>query len=139
MWEKVILLDLKLPKISRLEVLQRMRSNPRTQFIPVVVLTSSSEEEDILSSYRLGANSYVRKPVEFHRFADSVRQLGLYWLLLNEVPPLKHKTLRNSKIEKLFLRSPAFFLTVFDPNSLNQKRVRDTPTCRKRSLCLHCG
>lgn len=81
---QVVLLDLKLPKMGGLEVLQRMRANPRTQIIPVVVLTSSNEEEDILSSYRLGANSYVRKPVEFHRFADAVRQLGLFWLLLNE-------------------------------------------------------
>ena len=83
---QVILLDLKLPKISGLEVLQRVRSDPRTRLIPVVVMTSSSEEEDILSSYRLGANSYVRKPVEFQRFADSVRQLGLYWLLINQTP-----------------------------------------------------
>ena len=83
---QVILLDLKLPKLDGLEMLARLRSDPRTQFVPVVVLTSSSEEEDILSSYRLGANSYVRKPVEFSRFADAVQQLGLYWLLLNETP-----------------------------------------------------
>ncbi|HMN60112.1 MAG TPA: response regulator [Anaerolinea sp.] len=84
---QVILLDLKLPKLSGLEVLERVRSDPRTRLVPVVVMTSSSEEEDILSSYRLGANSYVRKPVEFQRFADSVRQLGLYWLLINQTPP----------------------------------------------------
>lgn len=83
---QVILLDLKLPKLSGLEVLERVRSDPRTRLVPVVVMTSSSEEEDILSSYRLGANSYVRKPVEFQRFADSVRQLGLYWLLINQTP-----------------------------------------------------
>jgi CheY-like chemotaxis protein len=84
---QIVLLDLKLPRLGGLEVLERLRSNTLTQYIPVVVLTSSSEEEDILSSYRLGANSYVRKPVEFHRFVDAVRQLGLYWLLINEKPP----------------------------------------------------
>jgi len=84
---QIILLDLKLPKLGGLDVLKRMRSDPRSQLIPVVVLTSSSEEEDIFSSYRLGANSYVRKPVEFHRFASAVSQMGLYWLLINEAPP----------------------------------------------------
>jgi two-component system response regulator len=83
----VILLDLKLPKLSGLDVLQRLRADPRTRLVPVVVLTSSSEDEDMLRSYRFGANSYVRKPVEFGAFASAVTQLGVYWVLLNESPP----------------------------------------------------
>ena len=83
----VILLDLKLPKLSGLDVLQRLRADPRSKLIPVVVLTSSSEDEDMLRSYRFGANSYVRKPVEFGAFASAVTQLGMYWMLLNESPP----------------------------------------------------
>jgi CheY-like chemotaxis protein len=84
----VILLDLKLPKIDGLEVLRRLRSDERTRFIPVVVLTSSKEEQDLINSYRFGCNSYIRKPVDFVQFVEAVRQLGLYWLVLNEAPPL---------------------------------------------------
>ena len=80
----LVLLDLNLPKIGGLEVLHRMRADPRTQLIPVVVLTSSKLEEDILDSYRSGANAYVRKPVKFSEFADAVQALGVFWLLLNE-------------------------------------------------------
>ena len=83
---QVILLDLKLPKVDGLEVLRRIRADDRTRLLPVVILTSSKEEEDILNGYRLGANSYVRKPVDFVEFTDAVRQLGLFWLLLNEPP-----------------------------------------------------
>lgn len=84
---QVVLLDLKLPKLDGLEVLRRVRADARTRRLPIVVLTSSKEEQDIVASYDLGANSYVRKPVDFTQFAESVRQLGLYWLVLNEAPP----------------------------------------------------
>lgn len=83
----VILLDLKLPKIDGLEVLRRLRNTPTTSLLPVVILTSSGEERDLLKGYSEGANSYIRKPVDFDQFTEAVRQLGLYWLLLNEPPP----------------------------------------------------
>lgn len=85
----VILLDLNLPKVSGLEVLKQLRSDKRTQTLPVVVLTSSKQEEDVMESYRLGANSYIRKPVDSIQFIEAVRQLGLYWLVVN-VPPEKN-------------------------------------------------
>lgn len=84
---QVIFLDLKLPRIDGLEVLRRMRAHQRTRLLPVVILTSSNEEKDRGEGYSLGANSYVRKPVDFAQFNEAVRQLGLYWLLLNEPPP----------------------------------------------------
>ncbi len=83
----MILLDLKLPKIDGLEVLRRVREHERTRLIPVIILTTSSEDRDIVQSYRLGANSYVRKPVDFDQFVEAVRQLGLYWLVINQRPP----------------------------------------------------
>jgi two-component system, response regulator len=83
----LILLDLKLPKVDGLEVLRRIRSDDRTRRLPVVVLTSSKEDRDLTESYNLGVNSYVRKPVDFTQFIDAVKQLGLYWLVLNESPP----------------------------------------------------
>ncbi len=83
----VVLLDLKLPKVSGLEILKRVRGSERTKLVPVVVLTSSKEDTDLMTSYNLGCNSYIRKPVDFDKFLEAVGQLGLYWLVLNEAPP----------------------------------------------------
>ncbi len=87
----VVFLDLKLPKVSGLEVLRRIRADERTRVLPVVILSSSQEEQDLLQSYDLGANSYIRKPVDFTEFTEVVQQLGFYWLLLNELPLPKWK------------------------------------------------
>ncbi len=84
---QMVLLDLKLPKVDGLEVLRKIRENESTRRLPVVVFTSSSEEEDMIKSYDLGANSYVRKPVDFDQFLEATRRLGLYWLVINEAPP----------------------------------------------------
>lgn len=86
---KVVLLDLKLPKVDGLEVLQRIKGDPRTKIIPVVVLTSSREQRDVIESYQLGVNSYIVKPVSFERFAEAVQHLGLYWLLMNHPPKVE--------------------------------------------------
>ncbi len=84
----VILLDLKLPRVDGIQVLRCLREDDRTKLVPVVVLTTSSEEQDMLDSYSLGCNSYIRKPVDFIQFSDAIRQLGMYWLLMNEPPPI---------------------------------------------------
>jgi two-component system response regulator len=86
---QVVLLDLKLPKVDGLNVLRQLRADKRTKLLPIVILTSSIEEQDRISGYDLGANSYVRKPVDFNQFIEAVRQLGLYWLILNESAPAR--------------------------------------------------
>ncbi len=88
-----MMLDLKLPRVSGQQVLERVRADPRTHTLPVVVLTSSSQEEDMIDSYNHGANSYIRKPVDFNAFVNAVAQLGLYWAILNEVPQPRHRRL----------------------------------------------
>ncbi len=88
----VVILDLKLPKVDGLEVLQRIRADERTKLVPVVILTSSNEEQDMINGYKFGANSYVRKPVDFTQFLEAARQLGLYWLVTNEPPPKLRRT-----------------------------------------------
>jgi two-component system response regulator len=94
---QVVLLDLKLPKVDGMEVLKRMRDDERTRLLPVVILTSSKEEKDLINGYKLGANSYIRKPVDFTQFSEAVRQLGLYWMVLNETPPAVTRSVQDEK------------------------------------------
>jgi two-component system, response regulator len=86
----MLLLDLKMPRMGGLEVLKHLRSDPRTELLPIIILTSSKEEQDLIQGYKLHANSYIRKPVDFAQFIDAVKQIGMYWLVLNEPPPLRN-------------------------------------------------
>jgi len=104
----VVLMDLNLPKIGGIEAVRRIRENAETKLLPVVILTSSDEEEDRLRGYQVGANSYVRKPVEFHKFVAAVQQLGLYWLLLNEpTPPNRAPNRRNDSLDGIRTPDPS--------------------------------
>jgi CheY-like chemotaxis protein len=94
---KIILLDLKLPKVNGLEVLKQVKSDPRTKTIPVVIMTSSKEERDLVASYNLGANSYIQKPVDFDQFRETIKSVGLYWLVINQPPVVENRKPENRK------------------------------------------
>lgn len=98
---QLVLLDLKLPRLDGLQLLQRIRTNPATRFLPVVILTSSTEERDLVNSYTLGANSYVRKPVDFEQFVQALQQIGSYWLLMNQAPPMAPTSRVGSSSEEV--------------------------------------
>jgi two-component system response regulator len=112
---RFVLLDLKLPKVDGIEVLRRIKNDPRTKAIPVVILTSSKEERDLVASYNLGANSYLQKPVDFGKFRETVKEAGMYWLLMNQPPPMDSVTARRSRCHE-------------------QRRIQ-TGACEGRFLC----